>query len=150
MTRYTWMLLLVLLVSACSQKEKGTEVVEETHPDGKPKKVAVYVDNAGKKQKIQETLYYPNGQIEQDGKLNENTLREGKWTYWYNDGKTWSEYEYQNGMRHGSCKVYFPNGQIRYAGQWEQDQPVGNWKFWTNAGKLEREANYAPTAAKKP
>lgn len=146
MVRYLWILLIAGLIGGCNTME---EVVEETHPDGKPKKVVVYADPDGDRTKVQETLYYLNGQAEQDGKLNENTLREGKWTYWYEDGKVWSEYHYQNGARHGICKVYFPNGQARYEGQWENDQPVGHWKFWNKDGSLVREKDYPPVAAKQ-
>jgi antitoxin component YwqK of YwqJK toxin-antitoxin module len=38
--------------------------------------------------------------------------------------------------------TFFPNGKIRYVGEYKDDEKSGNWKFYDEAGLLISEENY--------
>ena len=119
----------------CSSKH---EVVEAKHPDGSPKVVGAYQN----KIKTGEVKFYEDGKKEIEGNYNERLERKGKWTYWYKDGKVWSECEYKNGLKDGKSTVYYENGQKRYEGNYRNDTTIGNWKFWNEQGALVKEMKY--------
>lgn len=123
------------LFFSCSQKK---EIVESSYPNGSPKVVGVYKDEL----KIAEIKYYENGKKELEGFYNEKLERNGKWIYWFENGKIWSECEYKNGIKEGKSTVFFENGQKRYEGNYKNDSTIGVWKFWNEKGELVKEINY--------
>jgi len=52
-----------------------------------PRNVFAYTKARGKGANDQETTYYPNKQAQMEGTYKDNQ-REGKWTYWYENGKS--------------------------------------------------------------
>lgn len=131
--------LLAILLFSCADRE---EVVEQTYPDGTLQKEEVYTGKDEKRRKTKETRYYEDGKTEITGGFSPSGKREGKWSYWFKNGKLWSECEYKNGLRHGKSTVWFDNGQKRYEGQYLNDLKTGNWKFWDINGKLAQEMNF--------
>lgn len=120
---------------SCSQKQ---EITESTHPDGSPREVGIYTKN----EKTGEIKYYDTGKKEVEGSYNKNLERHGKWTYWFPDGKVWSECEYKNGIKDGKSTVYYENGNKRYEGNYRNDTTIGAWRFWNDQGALLKEINY--------
>ena len=86
--------------------------------------------------------YHPNGNIKMEGNLNDNGQREGLWIAYYEDGTKWSESYYVDGLRDGHNLSFYPNGQVRYIGEYKNDQKVGTWKFYAEDGSLETEETY--------
>lgn len=131
---------LAVLFYSCSQKT--VDEVTETYPDGSPKvRITFTVDGETKlKEKI--AKYYESGNLEYTGTFDREGKRHGKWTYYYQDGKIWSEAAYQNGERHGPSAVYFQNGNKRYEGNYLHNSQTGKWLFYDEQGKLVKELNY--------
>jgi len=125
----------VLLVSC-----KHT-VVEETWPNGNPKRVCVYSGKGESRELLRETTYYENKQVMITGEF-KNGKREGHWASFYQDGTKWSEANYVNGLRDGRNVTYFENGKIRYEGTFRQDNRAGMWRFYDETGKLLQEVQY--------
>ena len=69
--------------------------------------------------------YHPNGNIKMEGNLNEEGQREGLWVAYYEDGTKWSESYYVNGIRDGHTLSFYPNGQVRYVGEYRNDEKTG-------------------------
>lgn len=86
--------------------------------------------------------YHPNGNIKMEGKLNDNGRREGLWIAYYENGTKWSESYYVDGLRDGHNLSFYPNGRIRYIGEYKQDVKVGTWKFYNDDGTLATEETY--------
>lgn len=128
-------LLFFLFCFSCSPKQ---EIIESTHPDGSPLLTGIYWDSV----KVAEIKYYDDGKKEMEGSYNKSLERHGKWTYWYTDGKVWSECEYKNGLKDGKSTVYYENGSKRYEGNYRNDTTTGVWKFWNEQGALLKEINY--------
>jgi len=61
-----------------------------------------------------------------------------KTKHWPN-GKLKSEYSYQNGRFHGTCKGWHENGQLKYESPYQNGNLHGICKAWYENGLLEYE-----------
>ena len=125
----------VLLVFGCTSIKQR---IEETHENGASKVVASYDGD----RKIDESTYYPNGQVQMRGGFDKDGERHGPWKSWYDNGNVWSESEFSNGKRHGVNTVYYQNGKKRYQGQFDNDEESGNWVFWDELGNVQKEQEF--------
>jgi antitoxin component YwqK of YwqJK toxin-antitoxin module len=132
---------LVFFVASCTFENK---VIEDTYPDGSPKRVCIYLGKGDNKELIKETTYYPNKQIQMEGTYKDGK-RDGKWSYWYENGKLWSEGAFVRGKSDGKRTTYFENGKVRYDGAYKQDVRVGKWRFFDENGRLLKEVDYSVT-----
>jgi len=126
-------------MAACQSQQ---EVTEETYPDGSPKRVCLYKGKGESKELIRETTFYPNKQMQMQGAY-KNNLRDGKWTYWHENGKLWSEGFFKAGKSDGKRTTYFDNGKVRYTGFYKEDNRVGKWSFYDENGRLLQEVDYS-------
>jgi len=129
---------IIISLSSCSQKEK---VVEDTWPDGTPKRECIYDGKGEERILLKETFYYPNRQVELTGEYKDGE-RHGYWVYYFNNGNIWSEGFYNMGKNDGKRLTYFENGKLRYEAYYKDDERVGKWKFFDEAGNLIKEVNY--------
>lgn len=80
-----------------------------------------------------------------EGMLNAQGEREGKWVYYFIDGKEGSVTNYKNGVEDGFSIVKRPNGTIHYHGMYEDGKRVGVWKTYDENGNLLTETEHAGT-----
>jgi antitoxin component YwqK of YwqJK toxin-antitoxin module len=145
MVRNTLILtLLLFLFSSCKPEHK---VVEESYPDGSPKRVCVYKGKGENRELIREMTYYPNKRMQMEGNYKES-MRDGKWTYWHENGNLWSEGWFKKGKSDGKRTTYFDNGKIRYTGIYKDDVRTGKWSFYDENGRLLQEVDYSAPGKK--
>jgi len=130
-------LLLVILISCMRQP---FEVTEDTYSNGNSKLVKYYTDET-RTVLLKEIRYYENGTKRMEGEYRD-AQRTGQWSYWYPDGKLWSQAVYKKGKENGLRTVWHKNGQKYYEGKSVDDQRKGVWKFWDETGKLVKEIDY--------
>ncbi|MDD4603700.1 MAG: hypothetical protein PHF97_07825 [Bacteroidales bacterium] len=135
----TLSVLLMLLTVSCRFEHK---VVDETYPDGSPKRVCIYKGKGESRELIKETTYYSNKQAQMEGSYKDNQ-RNGVWSYWYENGKLWSQGTFVNGKSDGKRTAYFENGKVRYEGNYKEDMRVGKWRFFDENGRLLQEVDYS-------
>ena len=94
-------LLVVFAVTSCTHE---TRVMEETYPNGSPKRECVYKGNDTSRELIRETTWYPDKKIQMTGEYKEKK-RDGRWIYYYENGNVWSEGFFKKGkvMVSGPC-----------------------------------------------
>jgi antitoxin component YwqK of YwqJK toxin-antitoxin module len=139
MRRLLWILVLFLiLLNGCSQ---GERIVDETWPDGTPKRTYLVMGEGDERVILEETLYYPDGQIKASGEM-QNGKRHGHWIYYHKNGKTWSEGYFKNGENDGKRLTYFDDGTLQYEAWYDNGQRVGTWKFYNKEGELIKEVPY--------
>ncbi len=63
-----------------------------------------------------------------------NDLRDGKCTWYHDDGRIRKECMYINGLRHGSCKDYHKNGTLRCESTYVLDFLDGQYTYYYNNG----------------
>lgn len=74
--------------------------------------------------------YYENGKLENEGQC-KNGGRIGRWTYHYRDGRVRSATLYRKGKLHGRYTAYDSlNGLPSYTGMNKHDKAVGTWTFF--------------------
>jgi len=134
-----------MIFISCSREKR---VVEESYPDGSPKRICVYNGSGADKQLIRETTYYPNKRIQMDGTYKDNQ-RDGQWVYWYENGSKWSEGFFKNGKNDGKRITYFENGKVRYEAYYKEDVRVGKWRFFDEKGQFLQEIDYSAQAGAK-
>ena len=123
--------LLMLMMTACRFEKK---VIEETYPDGSPKRVCIYLGSGKNREMIRETTFYPNKKVQMEGTF-KNGKRDGKWTSWYENGNVWSEGSFVMGKSDGKRTTYYENGKMRYDGFYKDGLCEGNWRFFFENGK---------------
>jgi len=138
-TVFSTIVLLMFIAASCRFEQK---VIEDTYPDGTPKRVCIYKGKGESREMIKETTYYENKQVQMDGGFKDGK-RDGAWVSWYENGNKWSEGSFKNGKSEGRRVTYFENGKIRYDGTYKNDQRVGKWRFYDETGKLITEQDYS-------
>jgi len=137
--RLLFALILAVAMFSCHFENK---VIEESYPDGSPKRICIYTGKGESRELIKETTFYPNKQAQMEGTY-KDSKRDGKWTYWYENGKLWSEGSFLRGKSDGKRTTYFENGKIRYEGFYKEDMRVGKWRFFDENGRLLQEVDYS-------
>lgn len=132
--------IIVVILSSCGPKLQERTV--DTFPDGKPKRVQFTTGEGELSYIAKEVFYYPNGQRKLEGYYNKDGKKNGKWTYWREDGKLWSEGYFKEGKDDGLRKTWHENGQKHYQGRYDMGTRIGTWKFWDESGKLVKEIDY--------
>lgn len=136
---YLLIFITLTVLASCSSENK---VVEESYPDGSPKRVCIYIGKGENRELIKETTYYSNKKPQMEGAY-KNSKREGKWMYWYENGNVWSEGFFINGKSDGKRTTFFENGKVRYEGSYKEDMRVGKWQFFDENGRLLQEVDYS-------
>ncbi len=89
------------------------------------------------------TEWYPGKkQIKFQGLIEKNGKRNGKWVYYSEKGTELSFTIYENGIKQGYTVVKYPNGAIRYRGEYKDDKIVGLWTTYDPKGKVISEKDY--------
>jgi len=137
-----WPLILISVLVSCNESaekdlpeiQSSDEKIEEATPDKMPSTTAL--------QPGEYLEYYEGGQIKIKGYHNQSLQREGLWISYYESGSKWSESYYIDGKKDGHTVTFFPNGGIRYVGEYDKDEKVGKWTFYDEAGAVSHEEEY--------
>ncbi len=84
----------------------------------------------------------PKGKVKTEGWML-GKKRVGKWTYYFTDGKLFSEEEYVDGKLNGVVKNYYRNGKLTEETSYKGGNKNGLSKIFTEAGILIEEVYYA-------
>ncbi len=152
-SRAFFILLYFMLIMGCSR-----DVVEETWPDGQPKRISSYSRSAPETPVRVRTFYY-NGNPEsdahyRDGKLHGDNRthwhnghvhekgayrdgeREGRWEVYFNDFALSGEGLYRNGKQEGLWSHYWDDGSRKAEGSYRAGEKTGEWREWSRTGAL--------------
>ena len=138
--RKLFLLVFVVVLASCGPRLQ--ERTAETFPDGKAKRIQFLAGEGDNSYVAKEVFYYQNGQKKLEGCYNKDGKKNGKWIYWREDGKLWSEGYFSDGKDDGLRKTWNENGQKHYQGKYDNGARVGTWKFWDESGKLVKEIDY--------
>jgi antitoxin component YwqK of YwqJK toxin-antitoxin module len=130
----------VVLATSCGPKLQEKTI--ESFPDGNRKRVQFTAGEGEGAYIAKEVFYYQNGQKKLEGTYNKEGKKDGKWIYWREDGKLWSEGYFAEGKDDGLRKTWHENGQKHYQGKYDKGKRVGTWKFYDESGKLVKEIDY--------
>jgi antitoxin component YwqK of YwqJK toxin-antitoxin module len=130
MKKIVYLLATLFLISACENNlEKKNEKI--------PKEKLVEVKDGVF------TEWYPGKkQIKFQGGQDDLGKRDGKWTFYAENGTELSFTLYNHGKKEGFSLVKYPNGRIHYRGEYQNDQMIGLWSTYDEKGNLISEKEY--------
>jgi antitoxin component YwqK of YwqJK toxin-antitoxin module len=89
---------------------------------------------------------YPNGQIKlrfaHYPTADNQWVRHGRFTAFYEDGTLASEGNYNHGVESGPWRDYHENGALAAEGDYENGKENGLWQFWKSDGTLEKRVRF--------
>ena len=89
------------------------------------------------------TEWYPGKkQIKFQGGQDDLGNRDGKWTFYAENGTELSFTLYDHGKKEGFSLVKYPNGRIHYRGEYQNDEMIGLWSTYDEKGNLITEKEY--------
>ena len=89
------------------------------------------------------TEWYPGKkQIKFQGGQDELGNRDGKWSFYAENGTELSFTLYDHGKKEGFSLVKYPNGRIHYRGEYQNDEMIGLWSTYDEKGNLITEKEY--------
>jgi len=110
---------------------------------GEEKKAPEKTDNLVEIKNGMYTEYYPGRKaIKFKGPQDDMSQRNGRWFFYDERGNELSMTEYVNGKKHGFIFVRYPNGTMRYTGEFNMDKEAGLWKFYKEDGTVASEKDY--------
>lgn len=132
-------LILLVVITACSSNLE--EEVISRWPNGQIQKVYYFERSGEMRDKVMEERFYENGQKEMHGEF-KNGMRHGQWTYWFQDGRKWTESLYENDLRVGKSVVWRESGFKNYEGMYSQGKPHGTWTFYDVDGSRNKDVMF--------
>ncbi len=105
-----------------------------------PDKSPVSVEGGDDFRKIQ-YQFYANFAVRSIGNM-KNNLRDGKWTFYFENGNIQTEGNFVNGIQEGEQIVYHENGSPYYKGSYKNGKRAGVWQFFDENGKLASEKTF--------
>ena len=134
MKKIVFLLATLFLISAC-----------ENNPENNPKKKNEKIP----KEKLVEvkdgvfTEWYPGKKsIKYQGGQDELGNRDGKWTFYAENGTELTYTQFSRGKKDGYSLVKYPNGNIHYTGEYQNDEMVGVWSTFDEKGNLLTKKEY--------
>ena len=87
--------------------------------------------------------WYPGKkQLKFQGNLDSLGKRNGRWDFYSDKGTVLSTTEFEHGKKQGFSIVKYPNGQLHYRGEYNDDQQVGTWTTYDVKGNIIEEKKY--------
>ncbi len=85
--------------------------------------------------------YFRHGDLKWRGEYKEGKMS-GKWEFWGEDGRKFSETYFDNDIYDGSYTSWYPNGQIKETGLYADNRRTGKWTVFNVNGKVISEYTY--------
>lgn len=85
-------------------------------------------------------FYFPNGQLEQQGRFLVNGKADGTWNWYYSNGKLRREETFDQGIETGRMTEYDESGEVMLIGTYAHGLKEGLWK--TKANEYNEEGEY--------
>lgn len=86
--------------------------------------------------------FYENGQVKISGVLDNDGLKNGVWVCYFENGQKNSESNFLKGINNGYSMVWYPNGNVRYFGDYKDGKRVGEWIFYEENGDTSKKESY--------
>jgi len=120
--------------------EEGRLIFRGAFKEGIPVGVHRYYDSTGVVERAQ--LYNDLGQLMSEGIIDEQGNRKGAWTDFYPEGEVRAKGSYDENRRSGRWTFYFKNGAVEQKGRYERGRFQGLWIWYYANGNTWREESY--------
>ena len=87
-------------------------------------------------------MYHPNGVRMAEGVYIDKEMKDSVWTYYDELGVLISRESYKNGLKHGTCYIYFPDGSVSEEKRWKDGKEDGPFRQYIEGKKLRSSGQY--------
>ncbi len=123
MRKFLYLFVVLTLILSCKNKESSDEKIKEEN-------LVLVKDGIF-------TEWYPGKKkIKYQGGQDELGNRDGKWVFYDENGTEMSYTLFNKGKKDGFSLVKYPNGNIHYTGEYQNDKMVGVWTTYDTEGNI--------------
>jgi antitoxin component YwqK of YwqJK toxin-antitoxin module len=124
---FNWCLALISssLLIACAEEKVADTPLEKSERSLVEEVDGVYTE-----------WYAGHKQVKVKGRKDAQGRKQGVWKMFTEDGYELSIQTYRDGKKHGAVVVYHSNGALHYSGEYDEDERIGEWKFYDEMGDL--------------
>ena len=123
MRKLLYLFVVLTLILSCKNKESSDEKIKEEN-------LVLVKDGIF-------TEWYPGKKkIKYQGGQDELGNRDGKWVFYDEKGSEISYTLFNKGKKDGFSLVKYPNGNIHYTGEYQNDKMVGVWTTYDTEGNI--------------
>ncbi|NBC84431.1 MAG: hypothetical protein GVY19_13775 [Bacteroidetes bacterium] len=79
-------------------------------------------------------IYSKNGVLLEEGKLNREGIRSGKWLIYYDNGDVYAKGNYIRNKKSGKWEYFYQNGNLLQKGYYKKGKPDGEWTWYYRNG----------------
>ena len=114
----------------------GKKRIVQSFKDDIPQGIRREYDQEGK---IIKSYIFKDGRITGEGIVDEEGMKQGFWTEFYDNGDKEGEGNYTNGKKTGKWNYFFKSGTVEQTGTYnEKGKPDGQWKWYYESGNLRK------------
>lgn len=137
------LLIFSALFAFFSCSEMKSERVVLRHPNNTPATIEYFKtkDTTGAPAKI--VRFYINGEKQDETYYNEKGQKEGKYSFWFDNGEKMIEANYVQDVFHGEYVLRNLEGNLQLEAQYDMGSPVGTWKYYDREGALQNQQNFS-------
>lgn len=95
-----------------------------------------------KEGKIIKTYIYREDKLSSKGLIDNKGLRQGKWYFYYPDGEKRAKGAYEDDKKEGEWTYYYLNEQIEQKGVYKSDVEDGEWNWYYDNGQIKRQEKF--------
>lgn len=110
------------------------------HPNDSVRAKLSYRGDDGKR--CYAKMYHPNGVRMAEGVYIDKEMKDSVWTYYDELGVLISRESYKNGLKHGTCYIYFPDGSVSEEKRWKDGKEDGPFRQYIEGKKLRSSGQY--------
>lgn len=134
-----YLVLTILFFASCGNK--NSEIIDY-YTDSIPKTEHFYEFYGNKKVVVKEIRYYPSGIKQSEGSFNAQEKKEGKWTYYFENGEKWYEENYIADKKNGKHTEWYQSGKKMYEANYKEDILDGKMIIWDEKGDKISSSDY--------
>jgi len=136
------------LLFGCSSDDQPVQHIESKYPDGSAKVVS-YLDPKTN-EKVGVTEFHKGNKQYRVWSL-KNGMKNGTCKSFYENGNPHSINTYNNDTLNGPYQTWYENGQTFIVGQYDRGLKSGKWQVFSEQGQLQQEVDYSllPDSMKK-
>ena len=119
---------------------------QEFYENSNLKEEKIYEDTNQHRFKYTQSLFYENGVLQSKGIIADSSHRKdnlGYWKYYYPNGNLKREGEFEDGNSKGLWKEYRENGKLKSVGEYKTSwKKIGVWNYYDEEGNLIKQENH--------
>jgi antitoxin component YwqK of YwqJK toxin-antitoxin module len=110
---------ILLFLVSCSERE--VKKVASSYGNGQERQLLFYSANSIDSSLVREVYYYQNGHKSMEINYINDSILDGAWMIWYEDGNQNAQALFENGKRKSNWQVWDFEGKLLSAGQFSMD-----------------------------